>query len=258
MNTPKHKIGFCFLIKDQLHNQSIWKQFFNNIPHDEYKIYIHYKTKCDISLQNYEFIDSIPTEWGSISLVKATFLLFKRAVADNCTIMFLLSGDTLPMQPYSRMRTIKHTIIRPMSFNPVAKTPFCIKSYSRLSSPMQKNIPVQHWRKQHMFFCMTANHFAIIASQPKLHHYSKVCIPDEYYFINQCTYLKIPFVSDKYIYVGQTNHKTQALDITNDMFRTNKDDIKQFLFIRKIVNCNAVPDYMSFIQTLFDRGGTHL
>jgi hypothetical protein len=242
------KIGFCFLIKDLLYNQPVWAQFFKGIPHDEYKIYIHYKTKCDVSLQNYEFIDSIPTQWGTISLVKATFLLFRRASADGCTMMFLLSGDTLPLKPYSQIRTINQTIFRPQNYNPYAKTRFCISNYRRLSSAMRQEISLHKWRKQHMFFCMTAEHFQILLTKPKISHYAQLGVPDEYYFINQCTYLNIPYVTDKYIHVGQTNAKTGSRDVTNHMFRENKEDIKSYYFIRKITDYRTVPDYRALIK----------
>jgi len=244
----KHKIGFCFLIKDQFYNQAIWKQFFENIPHDDYKIYIHYKKKCPMNLENHEFISSIPTKWGTMSLVQATFRLFECATADNCTIMFLLSSDTLPMQPYSTIKQIRDTIFRPMHTNVHKKTQFCLQNYNRISTHIKESLPFSKWRKQHMFFCMTSHHFNIIRFQPKLHHYLNVVIPDEYYFINQCTFLNIPYKTGSYIYVGQTNHQTQASNITNTHFKQNSDNIRQFLFIRKIVDYKQVPSYSNWFN----------
>lgn len=245
---PKHKIGFCFLIKDQFCNQTIWEEFFKDVPHDEYKIYIHYKQKCPIKLQNYEFINSIPTEWGSISLVKATFLLFQRAVEDQCTIMFLLSGDTLPMQPYSAIKTIKETIFRPKYMNINKKDKMCLQNYNKLTPFMKSQFPLQSWRKQHMFFCITLQHFKIIQSKHNLIHYTKVRIPDEYYFINQCTFLNIPYKTDKYIYVGRSNQKTKAIDVTNAHFQENKENIQKFIFIRKITDYKQIPSYANFFN----------
>lgn len=245
----KHKIGFCFMIKDQFYNQDIWKEFFKNIPHDEYKIYIHYKKKCTMNLENYEFINSIPTKWGTISLVQATFRLFERATDDNCTIMFLLSGDTLPMQSYSNISQIRVTLFRPMHKNIQKKTKFCIQNYNRLSARIKESLPFSKWRKQHMFFCMTSQHFKKIRLQPKLHHYFNVVIPDEYYFINQCTFLNIPYKTYPYIYVGQTNYQTQAINITNAHFQQNHNTIRQFIFIRKIVDHRNIPSYTNLFMS---------
>jgi len=246
--TKKQKIGFCFMIKDQFFNQEIWKEFFKDIPQNEYKIYIHYKQKCRMILENHEFINSIPTKWGSISLVKATFRLFEHAINDNCSMMFLLSGDALPLQSYSNIAKIKNTTFRPLHMDMNKKTNFCLQNYNSITSHMKENLSWSQWRKQHMFFCMTREDFQKIQAKPKLHNYANVTIPDEFYFINQCTYLNIPYKLGKYIYIGRSDHRTQALNLTETHIKQHKNQISKFLFIRKVVDYRTLPTYANLFN----------
>ena len=105
------KIGFCFLDKNNISWQDMWKNFFNSADPSEYSVYIHAKTSVvNTSLDNV-FIDPNPveTEWASISLVKATKQLLKSAFKDDCDSVVFLSGDSLPLWNF---QTIKGCVLK--------------------------------------------------------------------------------------------------------------------------------------------------
>ena len=68
------KIGFCFLVKNSISNESLWNNFFKPAEANKFSIYIHAKTSNVESILPNVFVDPnpLPTEWASISLVHAT------------------------------------------------------------------------------------------------------------------------------------------------------------------------------------------
>lgn len=239
-----HKIGFCFMIKSQLHNQNVWKAYLSNIPTHKYKIYIHYKQKCPVILENYEFIDSIPTKWADISLVEASLLLFERAYKDGCDTMFLLSGDTLPLQPYKIIDQINTTIFHVPPIHSSKKW-YNAKQYNKLSDDMKLKMPLSNWEKQNMFFCITRRDYIKIRNHNQTTGYKKLHAPDEFYFINLFKLLKLNYTQmNNYIFVNRNRYKTGSIRITNRVFYQYFDTIKTHYFIRKISDSKNVPIYV--------------
>ena len=81
------KIGFLFLTRGEHHNISIWESYFENVDPSRYKILVHPKEPNTLlsplwKQQNSSILRSIPTAWGTISLVKATLCLLQMALTD--------------------------------------------------------------------------------------------------------------------------------------------------------------------------------
>ena len=100
------KIGFCFLIKENINNILFWDRYFDKISSEDYQIIIHPKDnryrcplKNSIILQN-----TIDTNRSSISLIYATHLLFNEAIKYNCDYMILLSGDMIPLLSFNKLK----------------------------------------------------------------------------------------------------------------------------------------------------------
>jgi hypothetical protein len=245
MDHHNNKIGFCFLIKDMLYNQPLWKSYLSGIPTQNYKIYIHYKQKCDIILDNYKFINSIQTKWGDISLIRASLLLFEEAFNDDCDIMFLLSGDTIPLQSYEEINKINTSIFSVQPYHR-SKIGFNLKNYNLLPSNLRFKIPKSSWKKQNMFFCITKNNYRLIRKHDQTEYYKNLRIPDEFYFINLFNYFGIKYTSGNYIYANNNKLKTGSIRITNDVFNNDIDTIKNYYFIRKITNYTKIEKYRIF------------
>ena len=97
------KLAFCFLIKDQIDHEDIWYNFFKNVDKNKYNIYIHYKDNKPLKYFNqYKINNCIPTEWGHISLVHASNILFKEAFnSDRDNFKFILvSGTCIPLKSF--------------------------------------------------------------------------------------------------------------------------------------------------------------
>ena len=58
------KIGFCFLTKDNIHFENLWKAFFDSVDADNYSIYIHSKTPNIESIFKNACIDLNPETLG--------------------------------------------------------------------------------------------------------------------------------------------------------------------------------------------------
>ena len=81
---------------------ALWKRFSEST--DKFNIYIHNKTDFKGDFSKYCINNRIQTEWGGLSLVKATILLFKEAIRDNENQYFvLLSYTCIPL--YSAQQT---------------------------------------------------------------------------------------------------------------------------------------------------------
>ena len=62
------KIGFCFLCQSDIHQVTLWENFFNN-NYDKCNIYIHCYEKEKISqefVKKYHIDKTLPSGWGDI------------------------------------------------------------------------------------------------------------------------------------------------------------------------------------------------
>ena len=105
-NHNNKKIAFCFLIYDTINHEELWKKFFDGVDKNKYNIYIHYKDDIPLNyFEKYKLNNCVDTEWGTISLVKASNLLFKTAYDhDNENYKFvLLSNSCIPLKGFDKI-----------------------------------------------------------------------------------------------------------------------------------------------------------
>ena len=101
-NIKTKKIAFCFLISHEINHEELWYNFFKNIDHNKYNIYIHYKDKYKLKyFSKYVLNNCRITRWGKISLVLASNILFREALKDNDNYKFiLLSNSCIPVKSF--------------------------------------------------------------------------------------------------------------------------------------------------------------
>lgn len=102
-NNANKKIAFCFMIYDRINNEKLWKKFFENVDENKYNIYIHYKKDVPLGFfEKYKLKQCVETSWGTISLVKASNLLFKTAYEDDPQNykFVLLSNSCIPLKSF--------------------------------------------------------------------------------------------------------------------------------------------------------------
>jgi hypothetical protein len=98
------KIGFCFLLYNNLSQHKRWLSFFKNVDPNRYAIYCHPKNASKASKQSLlsgNIIKKIvKTKWADPSLVEATINLFQAAIDDGCDYVILLSGSCIPIHSF--------------------------------------------------------------------------------------------------------------------------------------------------------------
>lgn len=96
------KLAFLFLIYDTIHHEELWYNFFKNIDHCKYSIYVHYKTNVALKyFEKYKLKNCIPTEYCKPSIVAAQTLLIKEALNDPLNYKFItVSQSCIPLKSF--------------------------------------------------------------------------------------------------------------------------------------------------------------
>ncbi len=106
------KLALLFLTRGDVHHPGIWRKWIAEAP-DQVTIYSHPKNPKEIEggfLDGTAIPDLIPTQWGEISLVRASLSLLREALKDEDNTHFvLLSESCLPVQSLTRiLLRLKH------------------------------------------------------------------------------------------------------------------------------------------------------
>jgi len=189
------KIGFLFLTRGEHHNISIWESYFENVDPSRYKILVHSKEPNTLlsplwKQQNSSILRSIPTAWGTISLVKATLCLLQMAVTDPLIKKFiLLSESCIPMSSFDLLYDCLHEESnRSRIYWSYGKNH---DRYHFIKGNISQVIPIANWMKQSQWMCLDRKHVSLLflpIHQKRLlktlEDFSYCPAPDEHFFIN--------------------------------------------------------------------------
>jgi len=250
------KIGFAFLVYRDIHNQQVWRKLFDGLLANDHTILssCHAKEEFELPLlPEVSFVKSIRTKWSAPSLIEAQFLLFADLFEKGADIVYLCSGDMLPL-PRSKGF---------ISFN--EETTFCVQDKFNLEgysdsveydqsvaySGVNQNkwnydifvrngfeIAWKDFEKQAMFFAISKNDFKVFAAKAFEENFFNRLIRlvpmDEYFWINLFILLKISFRSmPNYLFCHKkTNLETQAQNFRLCMINDEMKD--KYMFLRKI------------------------
>jgi len=240
------KLALCFLTYGNLSQPALWSRIFER--HKELvNVYIHNKNEfvdTSYGLERYCLKERIPTAWGSLSLVQATLLLFKRALRDPDNEFFvLLSDKCIPIRPieeiYKRLFETNSNMISCCVGN--------VRRYDRLrDKTLFKKADFMYQSQWCILKRETADFFnnrdftGVFGSDFE--------VPDEHYFVNLCLAHRIPFVNIKTTYT-QWRAPFWHPD-TFDVLTDHNIKIAQesrALFMRKISeNCKLPPYFYDF------------
>ena len=96
------KIGFCFLIYDEIVLEELWNTFLKNVDTEKYGIYIHYKINKPLKyFENYKLKECVETKYADVTLIYAHNLLFKEALNDGCYKIISLSQNCVPLKSFN-------------------------------------------------------------------------------------------------------------------------------------------------------------
>ena len=231
------KIGFCFLVKNSISNESLWIDFFKPAEDNEFSIYIHAKTSNVESILPKVFVDPnpLPTEWASISLVHATKRLLDTAFTDGCDSAIFLSGDSLPLWNFKTIQKLCTETL--FSLQPVEG----LYQYQVKKNEREYNRIREFYRlgdltklvKQNMFFCLKKSDYDLIKSVD-IGSFPCKEVPDEYFWSNQLIMSGRGIQNFNYIFANNDPTKTQALNWSLDAKIIYEARSLGFLFIRKV------------------------
>ena len=239
------KVGFAFLLYDQLHNQPILNDLFIDLTRKhgcDVRCVAHTKRnarfKCTF---NIEYIDSIDTDWSGPSLVKACDIMFQFLFDQGCDIVYLMSDGMIPLQHTAKFIASNDKTTFKLQTNDFEKLnteqiAHRICNWAWTSDEVRRMLPYNRFDKQVMFFCITSYDFEkcrgwfdqISPSHKENLQYS---VMDEYFWVNAMKLSGLSYQNNhKYIYVNNDQSKTQS-----ETFKKIPDDVyKNFMFLRKI------------------------
>lgn len=228
-----HKVGFAFLVKRRFHNKNYLKTFFGSLNCD-YEICVHSKSDMKFDLPfDVDYIPSIKTRWATPSLVVATSMLFDHLFNKGCTIVYLMSGDMIPLRKCKKYveRNRETTFqIQPKHKVPVSIKRYRIQQYNRTTPEFKLKVSKRNFAKQAMFFCMKKSDFYKIPVDLEL--FNDVHAVDEWFWVNSMKMYNLKYKKhDQYLYCNTSKFKTQALDFMEPPAPEIDDN---FLFLRKI------------------------
>lgn len=96
------KLAFCFMSYGDIEQRRIWSSFFAAANRDQYATFLHrVDGNQETWLPGCVIIPTIPTKWGTFSLVQVQQNLFTEACKDPAvTKCILLSGDSIPIHSF--------------------------------------------------------------------------------------------------------------------------------------------------------------
>lgn len=96
------KLGFCFLIYDEIVLEELWHIFFKYVDKKKYCIYIHYKLNKPLKyFEKHKLNNCVQTNYADITLIKAHNVLFRKAYEDGCYKIISLSQSCVPFKSFN-------------------------------------------------------------------------------------------------------------------------------------------------------------
>ena len=234
------KIAFCFLVYDQIYNLDLWNHFFSEIPSNQYSIYIHSKNNFKyqpLFEKNNIYTNAVVTNWGDISLIKATLFLFDKALKDNCDYFISLSADMVPLWNFNYLKKYFDSSlfsVQPKNLISDFQEFFNNGRHDLLNEEFKNKVPFNIFEKQNMFFSITKNDLLVVQKNDFTNQFCRISVPDEYYFINIFTFLNLKYKKINFIYVNTNPAYTGAMDFKYKDLNIKEIKKNNYLFLRKI------------------------
>ena len=230
------KIGFCFLVRNNISRENMWSHFFGSADPSEYSIYINAKSSLVQSSLNNVVVDPNPieTKWASISLVKATKRLLTTAFNDECNAVIFLSGDTLPLWNFQTIKNLCcETLfsLQPNNGLNEKQVRQANREFNRIRSFYEVKPSIQ-LVKQNMFFCIKKEDFGLV-KDIDIESFPSKEVPDEYFWANQLIMKGIKIKNFNFIFVNDDPTRTQSIPWIIDCDLLHYARSKGYLFIRK-------------------------
>lgn len=181
-NGRKPKLGLLFLTRGDVHHPEIWRDFVSEAP-ERVKVFSHAKTPAKLKggfLENTGIREHYETEWGGISLVRASRAMLLEVLEDKSLTHFaLLSESCVPVRSLPE-------ILRRLELDP--RPQFGFRTLKEASARHASRIgavpgvPQGCWRFQSQWWLMDRVAATFAAGQDFTDMFEKMFVPDEAYF----------------------------------------------------------------------------
>ena len=189
------KPAFLFLTRDNHNQGDLWEAFFKSQPRTRYSIYCHPKYPEKVSqpfLSESIIPDRIETEHADISLVRATLLLLKFALADpENEYLILLSDSCIPLYGFNQVHNLLAQNGKSLiSFEQNTGNRETAMRWGQLLD--RSFIAADRFAKQHQWMALRRELAERILQSDFTRLFEKMYAPDEHYFINLLIKLELP------------------------------------------------------------------
>lgn len=193
------RVAFLFLTRSGLNCEELWSDFFAAAEPGAYNIYAHTKERPPAGsvLASRRIAEIVRTEWGTVSLVRATLALLRAALADDNTTFVLCSESCVPLYSFARVRDALAADPRAwLSYSPLPA--FMVhqrgptREFIRWSAQLKPLVPsADRLLKQQQWMALSRE-LAELVARADADHTSKwdggLFAPDEHYFVSVLPY----------------------------------------------------------------------
>ncbi len=251
------KLAFLFLTKGNHSCEVAWNLFFKNVDVSKYSLYNHPKSQpTQPFLKNNIIHHTTPTQWGDISLVKATLLLLQAAYTDTKNSYFILVSDScIPVVDFQTLYYKLHSNNKSyLYYRHIGNR---LDRYQKLSAVVRNKLAFHHFYSQHQWMILYRPHVKLAIDNNLISDFRWVHACDEHYFVSLfylLGVLKREFINQKTTYCDWSDvtamHPKTYTTITKAIINTAHRH--QTFFIRKIANNCNLCHYLSLILQLKD------
>lgn len=171
------KIAFLFVIYDTIHQEDLWRHFFDGADPSAYSIYIHYKHNVPLGwMEPYKLKTCVETSYGNISVVRAQNHLIKTALEDSENDHFIiLSNSCIPIKPFSQLALKLDLSYFNISVNQRNCFPHC--------DSLLAHIPREQIQKASQWCILNRRHAASMLEEDRTNWFEVLFAADEHYYI---------------------------------------------------------------------------
>ncbi len=252
------KLAFLFLTKGNHNCEIAWNYFFKEIDSNLYNIYCHPKKIPTQSFLKDNLIANITqTNWGDISLIKATLLLLVDALSDPNNGYFILVSDScIPVVNFSDLYNSLFSDNKSYIYWSHKANRY--ERYLKLSNHLRQKISFNHFYSQHQWMILNRKHSIIATKINLLHDFRTVHACDEHYFVtlfHLTGLLDREFNNKKTTYCDWSNKKAMHPRLFKhiDEILLDKAHNQGTFFIRKVDRECKLCQYLQFILQLKDK-----
>lgn len=212
-------IVFMFLTIEEVFHPEIWKSYWKGSTlGEDYGVVAH--AKCPHRLHPpssllFPFLipEHVKTQWGHISLVKATLALWKHACETypTATHFLLVSESCCPVGTFETMRSflkthIHHSLFSLCNMQAEEREQRYRRFRAREDFPEASFLKASQWCVLHR-----SDWEAVFSTMPFVDEFSRVFAADEHYFVNVLQRYGRPFLHRRWTYSHFLPHQAHPV-----------------------------------------------